>query len=208
MHIFTSLLLLMSLFASSLYSEDEPSDAHAISSESGYTINYDTVSIIEYIRFASKICSVNFLFNTEDLDFTVTVISDAPITSQNVMATLLQTLRVHGLELLEQDHNLVIHKATGVQQIAQLITEKGQETTSPIVTRVFRVSNLKPESIAAIIRPMISTASILEVSSETRQIILTDITANIDKVAALIEILESPYNPLEVQSYQPLHTSP
>lgn len=172
-----------------------------------YTINYNTVSIIEYIRFASKICNANFIFNEEDLNFTVTVVSDAPITQQNVMATLLQMLRIHGLEMLEQDNNLVIHKAVDVKQIATLVTENGQGKNAPIVTRIFRISYAKADSMAAIIRPMISTAAILETSLETRQLILTDITANVDKIAALIEILDSPHNPLEMKTYEPRHNS-
>src|SRR5690606_16005759 len=122
--------------------------------QDGYTINYNTVSIIEYIKFASKICNMNFIFSEDELQFTVTVVSDAPITPQNVMATLLQTLRIHGLSLLEQDNSLVIHKNQGVRQPASLALDGFSK--SPIVTRVFRLKNANPSSIAAIIRPMIS----------------------------------------------------
>ncbi len=174
----------------------------------GYTINYNTVSMVEYLRFASKICSINFIFDEADLGFTVSVVSDAPITPDNVMATLLQVLRIHGLSLLEQGNNLVIHQSPDVAQIATLVTEKGQEKRSPIVTRIFRTSNVKADSIAGIIRPMISRSALLEVLQETKQIILTDVTANVDKVAALIEILDSPHNQLSVRTYTALHNNP
>jgi len=182
----------------SCFAEDEKPQ----SSENGYTINYNTVSIIEYIRFASKICNTNFIYNANELNFTVSVVSDAPITAENVMATLLQVLRINGFMLLEQDNNLVIHQSPGVKQIATLVTTGKEEGKSPIVTRIFRVKNAKAESLAAIIRPMISVESILEVSSETRQIILTDVTANVDKVASLIDILDSPYTPLDIKSFE------
>jgi len=172
------------------------------SSDPGYTINYNTISIIEYIRFASKICNTNFLFNEEDLNFTVTVLSEGPITPENVMSTLVQILRIHGLQLLEQDNNLVIHKSEDVKQLAKLVTGSGQGGKSPIVTRIFRIKNAKAESIAAIIRPMISQAALLEVSSETRQLILTDVTASVDKVANLIENLDSPHTQLQIRSYE------
>lgn len=182
------------LAVSSAFAETE-------SSENGYTINYNTVSIIEYIHFASKICNTNFIYNADELNFTVSVVSDAPITAENVMATLIQVLRINGMSLLEQDNNLVIHKSDGVRQIATLVTGKKGEEKSPIVTRIFRVRNAKPESLAAIIRPMISSEALLETSPETRQLILTDVTANVDKVACLIEILDSPHNPLDIKSY-------
>ena len=174
----------------------------------GYTINYNTVSIIEYIRFASKICKVNFIYDEKDLNFAVTVVSDEPVTSANVMATLVQVLRIHGLQLLEQDNNLVIHKSPDVKQMATLVTDGSQDSKAPIVTRIFRIKNAKPESVAAIIQPMISTTAILETSAETRQLILTDVTANVAKIAALIENLDSPHTLLDIKSYIVTHNKP
>ncbi len=176
--------------------------------EGGYVINYNTVSIIEYLRFASKICKVNFIYEEADLNFTVTVVSDEPVTPENVMATLIQVLRVHGLLLLEQENNLVIHKSADVKQIATLVTEGGEEGNASIVTRIFRIKNAKPESIAAIIQPMISSSAILETSAETRQLILTDLKANVDKIAVLIENLDSPHTLLEIKSFSAQHNKP
>ncbi|HSX38077.1 MAG TPA: secretin N-terminal domain-containing protein [Chlamydiales bacterium] len=200
-------LILFFFCCFSLHSEDALKH-HPTEANEGYTINYDTVSIIEYIRFASKICNMNFIFNEADLDFTVTVVSDAPITPQNIMATLLQVLRIHGLSLLEQDNNLVIHKSAEVMQIATLVTDETQENNAPIVTRIFRVKVAKVDAVAGIIRPMISASALLEVLPETKQMILTDVTANVDKVANLIEILDSPLNQLGVKAYTALHNSP
>lgn len=191
--------VLLSLLILPLSAQEDPPK----SDSTGYTINYNTVSIVEYIRFASRVCNVNFIYDVGDLNFSVSVLSDAPITPENVMGTLVQVLRIHGLRILEQDHNLVIHKSADVNQIATLVTGKNDDEKAPIVTRVFRVANAKPESLAAIIRPMISTEALLEVSVETRQLIITDVTTNVNKVASLIEILDSPHAPLDIQSYEP-----
>jgi type II secretory pathway component GspD/PulD (secretin) len=190
----------------SLFSSAAPKTEEA--NNQSYTINYNTISIIEYIRFASKICNTNFIFNEEDLNFTVTVVSDGPITSQNVMATLIQVLRIHGLSLLEQENNLVIHKSPEVTQIATLVTGKGEGKNAPIVTRIFRIKEAKVDSIAGVIKPMISSAALLETLPETKQLILTDVTANVDKVEALIDILDAPVNQLSVRTYKVLHNAP
>jgi type II secretory pathway component GspD/PulD (secretin) len=186
-----------------------PKREDAGGSQDSYTINYNTVSIIEYIKFASKVCNANFIFNAEDLNFTVTVLSDAPITRENVLATLIQMLRIHGFLLLEQGNNLVIHKSPAVRQPATLVFEDGKNPThAGIVTRVFRLKNSSPDSIAAIIRPMVSDEALLEVSRETRQLILTDVTASVDKVASLIENLDAPHTPLEIRSYEAKYNKP
>lgn len=170
--------------------------------ETGFTINYNTVSILEYIRFASKICNVNFVYDKNDLNFSVSVISDAPITKENVMATLVQLLRIHGLQLLENGNSLMIHKASGVKQIPTIVTSENACSDAPIITRVFRILNAKTESVAAIIKPMISAEALLEISAETRQLIITDLNTNVAKVGSLIEILDSPHTPLLIKNYE------
>ncbi len=192
-------IVLLSLLFLPIIAQEDSSN----SDDTGYTINYNTVSIVEYIRFASRICNVNFIYDAADLNFSVSVLSDVPITPANVMGTLVQVLRIHGLRILEQDNSLVIHKSPDVNQIATLVTGKKDTEKAPIVTRVFRVTNVKPDSLAAIIRPMISAEALLEVSPETRQLIITDVTTNVNKVASLIEILDSPQALLDVQSYEP-----
>ena len=200
----------LALSAVGLLADEEPtkSTPPVESEKDGYTINYNTVSIVEYIKFASKICNTNFIFNEAELPFTVTVVSDAPITPENVMATLIQTLRIHGLMLLEQGNNLVIHKSPNVRQPATLVFDEENSHGAPIITRLFRLKNANVDSVATIIRPMISEESLLEVSHETRQLILTDATAVVDKIAALIENLDAPHTSLEIRTFEAKFNKP
>ena len=178
-------------------------------SEKGYTINYNNVSIVEYVRFVSKITGVNFIFNEEELNFPVTVVSEDPISGEHVMSTLVQVLRVHGLQLLEENNNLLIHKNPAVKQFAHLVFD-GEEIDErfPITTRVFRLKERKAEALAAIVRPMISTEAILDTSNATNQIIITDVTPNVEKVQLLIENLDSPTSAFTIDAYHIKHNKP
>ncbi len=174
-----------------------------------YSINFKNVPIIEYVNFVSKVCQANFLYDDADLNFNVTVVSDEEIAPSNAMASLLQILRIHGLMLLEDGKNLVIHKNPDVKQLASIITEKTSlDNAPPVSTRVFRIKNTKVDSLANIIRPMISAEALLEISYDTKQIILSDITASIKKISDLIEIIDSPQNPLEIEIYKAKVTQP
>ena len=178
-------------------------------SDEQYTVNFKNIAIAEYISFVSKICNVNFLYEQDDLNFAVTVVSEDQIDPNNVMATLIQILRIHGLTVLEEDSNLVIHKNPDVKQLAKIITDgMSLDKAPPIITRVFRIKNAKIDSIASIIRPMISTEAILELSVDTRQLIITDVLSNIKKIGDLIEIIDSPQNPLEIEIYATKENSP
>ena len=87
-----------------------------------YTINFSNVSIIEYIRFTSKITNLNFFYNDEDLQFNVSIVSEEPVTSSNIVSILIQVLRIHGLIVLEQDNTLLITKVRSVSQLATVVS--------------------------------------------------------------------------------------
>ncbi|NGX39488.1 MAG: Type II secretion system protein D [Chlamydiae bacterium] len=178
--------------------------------EDRYIINFNNVSIVEYIRFVSKISNLNFLFEEGDLDFATTVISEEPLTVQNIVSALIQTLRARGFSILVQDSNLMITRSREINQIPTIVTQKDRDKSgdnAPIITRVFRIQNANLNSLSEIIRPMMSQGAMVDVSNETRQLIVTDITTNVDKVATLLQSLDSPHSPLEIDSYKARHLS-
>ena len=176
--------------------------------EDKYTINFNNVSMIEYLRFVNRISNVNFQFEETEVDFPITVMSDEPLTVQNILSTLIQTLRARGLSLLEQDNTLMITRSQTVNQIPAIVTpdkkSKGAKD-APIITRVFRVENANLNSVASIIRPMISQGAMIDISNETRQLIVTDITTNVDKIAILLKTLDTPHSPLDIDTYKARH---
>jgi type II secretory pathway component GspD/PulD (secretin) len=169
-----------------------------------YTINFNNVSVVEYIRFVSKISKMNFVFQEADLPFTVTVVSEEPVTAKNVMSILVQILRVHDLNLLEQEGNLLITKSKEVHQIPAIVSpdlKKSRPHHAPIITRVFRIKNASLGTVISIIRPLMSSTAQIESSPETKQLIITDITTNIEKISSLLVSIDSPHSPLEVENF-------
>ena len=169
-----------------------------------YTVNFNNISIIEFIRFASKITNLNFLFEETDLQFTVTVVSEEAVSAKGVMAALAQVLRVHDLMIVEQDGNVLITASKTVNQIPTIISAdlpNSQAGNSVLVTRVFRIKNANVNTVAGIIRPMVSAGALIEVSAETRQLIVTDITTSIDQIASLLTSIDAPHTPLDVETY-------
>ena len=83
-------------------------------------INFNNVSIGEYIRFISRISGKNFIFDEKDLDFNVTVVSEGPTTIQNVMITLLQELRAHGFNMMEEGNTIMIYKNDDVRNVSKV----------------------------------------------------------------------------------------
>ena len=163
----------------------------------GYVINFTNVGIIEYIRFISHISNTNFVFQENDLQFNVTIVSEGPTSVEDIMSALLQILQIHGMSLVEQGNNVLIYKTQDVTKLATVV-EGDSNMYSPLVTRVIRVTYANPNKLKNIITPMLSQKAVVEVSPETRHIIVTDITGNIEKAAANMPgIVEQRFNQLQ-----------
>lgn len=167
-------------------------------------INFNNVSIIEYIRFVSRLANKNFVFDDNDLQFNVTIISEEPATIDNIMTALLQELRIHDLILIEEGNNLLIHKNNKVNSISKVVPEAFQDVRivdSDIITQVFRLNTLDPERAALILRPLVSGTAQVEVLKDSNHLIVTDLSANIEKISQLLKSVDAPNSGLVIGQY-------
>lgn len=185
--------------------------------QEGYTINFEDISIVQLIKFISNLSGTNFIFNSNDLltlgpdgkpqPIKITIVSEDQTSVENLSAALLQVLKIHGLSVVEQGNNVLIYKIKNeetVSKVSTIITDDNinDACSAAIITRVFRLYNVDAEKIKAIIIPLLSSSAIVEVSAETRHLIITDITANVDKIADLLTALDTPNAAFEVQEYR------
>ncbi len=193
----------LELFPSTEEMHNTPSLKGLEKKKDTYTINFNNIAITEYIRFTSKITNLNFVFNEDELKFNVTIVSEEPVTPSNIVSILIQTLRINGLIVLEQEGNLLITRVRNVSQLATIVSSDlpPSGSRSPLVTRVFRIKNANLDTVASVIKPMLSDSALLEVSSETKQLIVTDITTNVDKISTLLSTIDAPHSSLEVDTY-------
>ncbi len=175
----------------------------------GPVINFNNVSITEFLRFVSRLTGKNFIFDPQLLQFPVTIISETPATLEDIFAALLQNLRVHGFFLVEEGNNFLIHQTSGINTPAGILHEDENGQLSPdIATAVFQIANVSPARIAAIIKTMSTDDAIIETMEETMRIVVTDIVANISKFSDLIKKLDAPNSGLEIGQYVSLNNSP
>lgn len=172
-------------------------------------INFNNISIIEYIRFISRITGKNFVFNENDLQFNITIISEEPTSLENIMTALLQEIRIHDLEMMEQGNSIIIHRNPRVNAISKVVSDDPSDETvknAEIVTQVFRLNTLEPIKAATIIRPLMSENALLETLTEPNQLIITDLVSNVGQINKLLKSLDSPNGGLVIGQYV-VHTS-
>lgn len=103
-----TLLLFVGINLSTLKGWAEDELVSELSSE--HHIDFKDVSMIELIRFVSRISQANFIFNHEELQFNVSLSSGKPVSAADVLKALIQTLRVHGFGVTEEENYFVIHR--------------------------------------------------------------------------------------------------
>jgi type III secretion protein C len=167
-------------------------------------INFNNVGIVEFIRFASRSTGKNFVFDENDLQFNVSIISEEPTTISNIMTALMQELRIHGLSMMEQGNNVIIYSNNAVSGISKVVDEHGLSADindSEIITQVFRLNTTDAAAAAAVIKPLTSESSIIDVIEGSNHLIVTDLTANVRKIGQLIRNFDSPKSGLVVGQY-------
>lgn len=175
-----------------------------VAEEEKFLLSFNNLSIVEVLRFISKISGKNFIFDEEDMQFNVTIVSQEPASVSDIMAALLQVLRIRGLTMLEQGNNIVIHSNKTVQRIPRLVGEGIEDRATDeteLVTRVYRLNNLSVEKASALIKPLLSKDSLIETLPETHHIVLTDFVGNIQRVTRLFEEIDKPTVRAEIGQY-------
>lgn len=184
---------------------DEPLNNVEASKE--ISINFNNISMIEFVRFVSRNSGKNFLFNEPDLQFNVTIISEEPTSIENVIASLIQELKIRGLSILEQGNNIIIHKNNNIRAPGAIVVDdQSSSEHTEIVTRVFRLNTLDPGKVALIIKPILSDGAIIEVLANSNTLIITDLALTVDKIAQLVKNLDSPAGGITLGQYAARNT--
>lgn len=185
-----------------LESVNEPSETCPENkADEGYEINFKNVAFVEYLQFLSRLTNTNFIYDEDEVDFTVSVMADSPTDLKDVRSALMQMLRVQGLTLVSEGNNIIISKDATLRSIAPVVSsEMGNVCTADeaIITRVFHLNNLNASKAATIISSLISESGQVEASDETHHIVVTDIYTNVQKVGDLLKSLDNPDAAFEI----------
>lgn len=77
---------------------------------SSYAVNFQDLPILEFIRFVSKVSKESFVYNKEDLNFSVTFSSGQPVSVESILKVLIRFLQLHHFHTEREGSYFVIHK--------------------------------------------------------------------------------------------------
>lgn len=169
----------------------------------GFTVNFENIAVVELLQFISRISGINFIFDAADLQFNITIVSQEATSVSELTSALMQILKMHNLSVAEQGNTVLIYRQQNLSRVSKIITDQNvnEACDAAVITRVFRMYNVDPKRIAEIVKPLLSVDAIVEVSAETRHLVVSDITYNVDKIAQLLNALDMPNTLYEVGEY-------
>lgn len=120
----------------------------------GYFINFKEVPLVELIRFVSKISETNFIYNTDDLQFNVSLCSGKSVTGENVLKALVQLLKLHGFAVAKEQDYYVVHPYEEGQEIRDPFEEISEPPKGEMFASLDLVTPVAPiEPVAALPPP-------------------------------------------------------
>lgn len=169
----------------------------------GYTINFNNVPAVEVVKFLAKIGKLNYIYNENDLQFSITMTSEGEASLPSVISAFYQVLRVNGFKITDDGKNIVLHKNEDLAAIAPVIADDTivGKNLPAIITRVYEVRNSNPEVITPILQKLLSKSGIVSNVPNSRKVIVTDVVGTIEQISDLIHALDDPVPSLVLKTY-------
>ncbi len=143
-------LLLTSPYFSLVHSEEQREVApvgiaREQSTCADYCIQFNDVPVIEFVRFVSKISGENFIYDSGELNFPISLSTGKSVSAPMVFDALIQLLSVHGLFVSPRSGYYVIHREG----------DPSQETPSKAVSHpAFNVEGLLASNALMPVSPL------------------------------------------------------
>ncbi len=108
----------------------------AKSEETAITINFQDVSMLEFLRFVSEISEQNFLYDEELLDFKISLVTGKATTPENILHIMLELLKEQGIKAEEKGAYYLVEKMEDweLEEVKKLKRSKYREERRNIQT--------------------------------------------------------------------------
>ncbi len=153
-----------------------------------HVLSLNDVDITALIDDVSIITGYTFILHPDVRRAKVTVMSQAPMSTQDVFQVFLSTLRVHGFA--------AIPAGSGVYRIVPeqaAIGEAGMRSTGPnsFVTQVIKLENFSAIEAAQMVKPLIDAQGQVVANARSNTLVMVDYASNMARLRELVSGLDA-----------------
>ncbi|MCR9225286.1 MAG: type II secretion system secretin GspD [Hyphomonas sp.] len=153
-----------------------------------HVLSLNDVEITALIDDVSIITGNTFILHPDVRRTKVTVMSQAPMTTNEVFQVFLSTLRVHGFA--------AIPAGRGVYRIVpeqSAIGEAGVRNTGPnaFITEVFKLDNFSAIEAAQMVKPLVDAQGQVVANARSNTLVLVDYSSNMPRLREIVSGLDA-----------------
>lgn len=176
-------VLLCSLLASAALAQQEEL---ATRGEDGWTVNIRNADIQAFISQVADMTGRNFVIDPRVRARDVTVISEKPLSSEEVYDLFLAVLQVHGYAAVPSGNVTKIVPNTTAKQSNLPLTQRDEGEQEALITRVITVENSPVEELVPVLRPLVPQYGHLAAVGSANALIISDHLNNIRRIEAIL----------------------
>lgn len=173
--------------------------ASSASMAEGFTLNMKDADLQAFITEVGHITGKTFILSPR-VQGKVTIVSQHPMTQDEVYQVFLSTLSTQGFSAVDQDGVVkIVSDGEAKQDAVALVGSGNTPRTDEIVTRVFQLQNVSAQMLVPLIRPLVPQQSHLVAYQPTNMIIISDRAANVERVVRIINKIDVPGNDQDIE---------
>jgi len=174
------------------------------------TLNFEQTDIRDVINTVSDITGINFIPH-DNVQGTVTVLSPTQIPYEELYSFLESVLLVNGFTALPGADHVKILPRNDTPQLSLPIRIGGNPDDIPLtdspINQIITLHYADAAELATFLRSSLSAGGKLETYSPTNALLLTDTSANVHRLAQIIQQMDVPQTQEEVKVFT-LHYAP
>ncbi len=155
-----------------------------------YTVNLNDTDIQELIKFVAEATGKTIVVDPS-VKGKVKVISSKPVSAGELYELFLSILDVHGYAAVGSGDVVRVIQNKDARSAPAGVSDGRSETTSEqYVTQVLRLENISAAKLIPVLRPLVPQQAHMAAYAPSNAIIISDISANIDKIRDIIERMD------------------
>ncbi|MBX2847184.1 MAG: hypothetical protein KTR16_02595, partial [Acidiferrobacterales bacterium] len=171
-----------------ILAQNTPADGEEVQ----ITLNLQDTDILTLIDLVAENSSKNFIVDPR-VRGKISVISGAPLNSEELYDVFLSILEVHNFATVDSGNVVKVLPSNVIKQRpTPTLFSPTEETNDAQITQIIQLENASVQDLVAIIRPLIPATSHFAPHIPSNSVVITDTAANIQRVLKIIQRIDVP----------------
>lgn len=155
------------------------------------TLNLKDTDIRVLVETVSRLTGKTFLIDKR-VTGTVTVISQHPMSEDEIYQTFLSAIKMHGFAAVQTGPVIkIVQEAQAKGDSTAVSTDRNPGSGEDLVTRVIKVSNLDVNQLVPILRGLVAQQAHLAPYKPTNTLIISDRAANVNRIVEIVREMDT-----------------